>query len=200
MKLFLIRHGETEWTQKKLYQGRTDVPLNAKGIRQAKKVAKALELSPPDRLFSSTLSRARRTAKEIADQFKLKVTADSRLNELDFGEWEGTTYTELSQRNESTLLKWQEGKLDRLPGGESVGSLTRRTNSFLKEMLKKYTNKTIAVVSHAGPIKMFLFDLLNSKRPPIWAFKIEPASITFIEGDLRFLQIVYTNRKDHLNE
>ncbi len=182
----------------KRYQGRTDIPLNSQGIRNAKKVAKALQSNPPDQLFASTLSRARQTAKEIAARFKMGVTADPRLNELDFGKWEGASYVEMSKRKQSVLFKWQEGKLARLPGGESVDSLTQRTRSFLKEILKKYTNKTVAVVSHAGPIKMFLFEVLKTKRPPIWAFRIEPASLSFIEGDSNFLQIVWTNRTDHL--
>ncbi len=195
----MIRHGETEWTEKKLYQGRTDVPLNSKGIRHAKKTARALKSFPPDQLFSSTLSRARQTAKEIASEFQMSMTIDPRLNELDFGKWEGASYKEMVKQKRSTLLKWQEGKLAKLPGGESIHSITKRTRSFLKEILKKYTNKTVAVVSHAGPIKMFLFEVLKAKRPPIWAFRIEPASISFIEGDLKFLQIVWTNRTDHLS-
>lgn len=199
MKLLLIRHGETEWTVTKRYQGISDIPLNSEGIRQARKIARALRSYRPTRLYTSTLRRARQTVKEVAARFRLRAVADPRLNEIDFGKWEGVFYRQLAEDEGIEFRKWREGKIRKPPGGESVDSLSRRVNSFLKEILRRHPEETVAVISHGGPIKMFLFKVLKSEHSSIWSFRIDPASISLIEGDSSLQQITWTNRTDHLN-
>lgn len=213
MKLFLIRHGETPWTVLKRYQGTTDIPLSPRGIRQAQSIARALAPLRPAHLYTSTLRRARDTARALARKLGLEPVADPRLNEIDFGEWEGRDYKRLEEEAGLPFRRWREGRLKKPPGGESIGSLSRRVGQFFKEILKLHPEETVAVVSHGGPIKMFLFKAMRigTKRPPageagasplpsIWSFRIEPASISFIEGDSSLLQIVWTNRLGHLSK
>lgn len=199
MRLFLIRHGETAWTVAKRYQGMTDIPLNQKGLRQAKFLARVLAPERPARIYSSTLRRSRETAQVMAAALKLRPVPDPRLNELHFGEWEGALYRNLARTPSLEFRRWREGKLDRPPGGESVASLMRRVGKFLKEILERHREETVAVVSHGGPIKMFLFHALKSLGSSIWSFRIDPASVSLIEGDQRLLQITWTNRTDHLS-
>lgn len=198
MKLVLIRHGETPWTIAKRYQGTTDIPLSPQGIRQAKAIARALRPLVPTRLYTSTLRRARETARKVARELGLRPVTDARLNEINFGEWEGRYYQRLSQEAGAKFRQWREGKLTRPPGGESVGSLRQRVDRFLKEVLRNYPEETVAIVSHGGPIKMFLFKALKTKSSSIWSFRIDPASISLIEGNQRLWQIAWTNRLDHL--
>lgn len=202
MKLFLIRHGETAWTVLKRYQGTTDIPLSPRGIRQAQSIARALAPLRPAHLYTSTLRRARDTARALARKLGLKPAADPRLNEIDFGEWEGRDYRRLQEEAGIPFRRWREGRLKKPPGGESIGSLSRRVGQFFKEILKLHPEETVAVVSHGGPIKTFLFhSLLGARRlslPSIWSLRIDPASISFIEGDSSLLQIVWTNRTEHL--
>lgn len=198
MKLFLIRHGETPWTVAKRYQGTTDVPLTPKGIRQAKAIAHALRRVRPTHLYSSTLRRARETAQRVARELGLRAVADKRLNEIHFGKWEGAYYNHLSKEKGASFRRWREGKLRKPPGGESVTSLARRVGQFLKEILKKHPNQTVAVISHGGPIKMFLFKVLKAESCSIWSFRIDPGSISLVEGSSSLLQIVWTNQLDHL--
>lgn len=73
MKLYLIRHGETIWNEKGLWQGITDVPLNEKGREQAKKLANSLERV--DAIYSSPLKRSLETAEEIARRFEKKSSS-----------------------------------------------------------------------------------------------------------------------------
>lgn len=183
----------------KRYQGISDIPLNSKGIRQARKVATALRSYRPTRLYTSTLQRARQTAKEVAARFRLRAVADSRLNEIDFGKWEGAFYRQLDEDGGVEFRKWREGKIPRPPGGESVDSLSRRVGAFFKEILKRHPDETVAVISHGGPIKMFLFKVLKSEHSSIWSFRIDPASLSLVEGDSNLLQITWTNRTGHLN-
>ncbi len=199
MKLFLIRHGETPWTVAKRYQGTTDVPLSRKGIRQAKAIAQALGPYRPSRLYTSTLRRARETARRMACELGLRPVADGRLNEINFGEWEGAYYPRLSNKAGAPFRKWREGKLGKPPGGESIRSLSRRVGQFFREILRSHPEETVAVVSHGGPIKMFLFKALKAASCSIWSFRIDPASISLIEGNSNLLEIVWTNGTDHLS-
>ena len=199
MKLFLIRHGETPWTVAKRYQGSTDVSLSSEGIQQARAIARALRPVRPTHLYTSELRRARGTAQRVGRELGLRPVTDSRLNEIDFGKWEGVYYDRLSKEGGLPFRKWREGRLKKPPGGESITSLARRVGQFFKEVLKNHPEETVAIVSHGGPIKMFLFNALKAKSCSIWSFRIDPASITLIEGNARLLQIVWTNRLDHLH-
>ena len=182
----------------KRYQGKTDIPLTPRGIRQAKADARVLAAYHPSRLYTSTLRRAKETGREIETRLRLHAVRDARLNELDFGDWEGENYRHLAEEAGPEFKKWREGTLIKPPRGESVAALSRRVNQFFKEILRRHTAETVAVVSHGGPIKVFLFSVLKTNRASIWSFRIDPGSITLIEGDSRLLQIAWTNRMDHL--
>ena len=91
MELYLIRHGETAWNDKKLIQGNIDIPLNAEGVNQAKILSEILKEIPFDIIFTSDCRRAKKTAIELAKKTKVKCTLDKRLRNRNFGDWEGLT-------------------------------------------------------------------------------------------------------------
>lgn len=196
MRIFLIRHGETPWTAAKRYQGATDIPLNSKGRAQARSLARILKREKPGRIYASTLERAHETAQIIASRLDLRPVRDSRLNEIDFGKWEGACYRNLPKTAGRDFSRWREGKLKRPPGGESLPSLRRRIGEFLSEILDRHPGETVAIVSHGGPIKMFLFHALKAPSSSLWSFRIDPASISLMEGDRRLLQIAWINHTD----
>ncbi|MBI2166887.1 MAG: histidine phosphatase family protein [Candidatus Omnitrophica bacterium] len=199
MKLFLIRHGETPWTRARRYQGRSDIPLNAKGRKQARAIARFLKREKPTRLYTSGLRRAQETAQIIAPSLKLKPQVDPCLNELDFGSWEGAHYPELSKNSSALFRRWREGKLRRPPGGESVDLLARRVRKFFRKITKRHPEETVVVVTHGGPIKMFLFDVLGARRASLWSFRVDPASVSLVQGNEALFQITWTNQTHHLN-
>jgi probable phosphoglycerate mutase len=86
---WFLRHGETDWNAQGLSQGRTDIPLNAVGLAQAKRAARALEGSGIATVVASPLSRARVTAEIAAEALGLPVSFDDDLREVNFGEQEG---------------------------------------------------------------------------------------------------------------
>ena len=194
----MIRHGETPWTIAGRYQGLTDMPLSRKGIQQAKALARALKDDRPAFLYTSALRRARDTARFIGAKIGVREIVDARLNELDFGRWEGISYRRLARSGGSQFRRWREGKLKRPPGGESVTSLARRAGQFLEDITLRHPRETVAVVAHGGPIKMILFKALKAKDCSIWSFRIDPASISLVEGDSRLLQIAWINQTNHL--
>ena len=89
MKIYLVRHGETDWNQAGLLQGQTDIALNAQGLEQTHDAAERLKEVPFEIAFCSPLIRAKRTAEIIIGDRKITLTTDERLRELNFGPWEG---------------------------------------------------------------------------------------------------------------
>src|SRR3989344_6985915 len=94
--IHLVRHGQTLWNEMHKLQGWSDIPLTAKGKEQAKEVANRLRGHTIHAIYSSTLSRARETAEEIARHHNLSVQTEDSFKEAGFGVFEGMTWEEIS--------------------------------------------------------------------------------------------------------
>lgn len=92
MDIYLIRHGETDWNRMKKLQGTTDIPLNAYGIELAEKTAEGLKDVPFDRIYTSPLIRARKTAEIIRGDRPIEIIETDGLKEISFGDYEGLCY------------------------------------------------------------------------------------------------------------
>ena len=125
--LYIIRHGETEWNKIGRYQGITDVPLNDNGIAQAKACANALKDVHFDRILSSDLSRALVTAETIRGNRNIEITIDSRLREIDFGDWEKLLFSEIEERWPGLIDQmYRQPDIVKLPNGESFQEVQNR--------------------------------------------------------------------------
>ena len=89
MKIYFVRHGETEWNKQKRIQGRVDIPLDEFGRMLARKTATGLAEIPFDVCYSSPLSRAKETATIILEGRDIPIIEDDRIIEMAFGEYEG---------------------------------------------------------------------------------------------------------------
>jgi broad specificity phosphatase PhoE len=125
-EVWLVRHGETEWTVSKQHTGRTDVPLTAAGEEQARGLAPLLAARTLGAVFTSPLERARRTA-ELAG-FPDAVV-DDRLVEIDYGDYEGQTSAQIREQRPDWLL-WRDGT----PGGESIADAGRRADGVIARL------------------------------------------------------------------
>jgi len=156
MKLYLARHGETDWNVKNLYQGQTDIPLNENGRRQAEDLALKLKDYPLDAIFSSDLKRAYETAEIVGTYHDLKIQKSSLLREKSFGEMEGKLKDEVLRAHPKYFLP--EGGVDwayTLPGGESWDEVWKRIKRFF-DNLKQQELRNVLVVGHGGAIRTFL--------------------------------------------
>lgn len=156
-KLCLIRHGETTWNAERRLQGHTDIPLNTKGIQQARQMAQAIKNTKLsfDALYTSDLKRAADTANAIVELFGVEARVDSALRERHFGALQGLTI------QEAPLLQptiWQahiardlEHELD---GGESIHQFALRVQTVLDKIQEQHTGQTILLVSHGGTLDM----------------------------------------------
>lgn len=193
-QLLLIRHGETPWTRERRYQGTSNTSLTAAGIRQSKAIARKVRVFGIEVLYSSSLKRARQTAAVISRATRISSRVDARLNELFFGRWEGVRAEELFKRKDPVFLKWSRGRVVTPPGGEPIRDLRRRVSGFLKECLKKHRGKTVALVSHGGPIKIFIFEALGLPPRSLWSLQIDPASMSILTFYPHFTQLVSLNQ------
>ncbi|MDP3013248.1 MAG: alpha-ribazole phosphatase [Candidatus Subteraquimicrobiales bacterium] len=161
-KVFLIRHGETEWNVKGKYLGLTDLPLTEKGETQAKALAKYLEDEPISFLYCSNLERAKSTAKAVAEAKGLEIIIKPGLNEVDFGEWEGLTYTEIKAKYGNLIDDWLNNTPKvAIPEGESWSLFESRVVKTFSSIVSRNNGQTVAVVTHGGVIKVILSRVLG---------------------------------------
>ena len=153
MKIFLIRHGETEENAMQIVQGHSYGKLSEKGREQARKVAERLSKERIDVIFSSPLERADLTAQEIAKRHGLKVIYDDRLKERGFGSIEGISRDEYFEMMRTSGVPKHKFKPE---GGESYEDMQERVGSFYRMLLEKYHGKSVAVVAHGTLNRVFL--------------------------------------------
>lgn len=171
LRLLLARHGETDWNAERRLQGWAEVPLNARGCEQARRLALRLTDEPIARIFASDLARARETAEVLAAPHGLAVETDPRLREQNYGEWEGRVLPDFSRRDPEFHRLRAEPEF-RPPGGESKDDLRHRVLDFVAERLREAREETILVVCHGGPLLVFAFEALEMAwraRKPFYA-------------------------------
>ena len=173
MKIYLIRHGETDQNKCKCLQGRSDIELNEYGRELARKTAEGLKDIPFDIIFTSPLKRARETAEIIRGKREIPIVLEERIQEISFGEYEGLCY---GKENYSIpdkdfmnfFNKPQDYKTP--PGGESLEEVITRTGEFLQEILQKeaYKDKNILLSTHGCALKACLANINGSLLAEFW--------------------------------
>ncbi len=158
MKVFVIRHGESENNLNKLWTGWQDAELTAKGIEDAKKAGEYLHGISFDKIYSSDLKRAQDTARNAIPNCNFE--ADKSLREVDVGTIAGTPITSISmeQKNNISLVGYTEF------GGETKEEFEKRVLGFMK-VLEKSDCENVAVFSHAGWLRRFLYLVLQTHIP-----------------------------------
>ncbi|VAX35556.1 hypothetical protein MNBD_UNCLBAC01-646 [hydrothermal vent metagenome] len=193
IEFILIRHGATVWSEERRYQGSSNICLSSKGKKQIQRLSKVILSYSPDVLYSSTLSRAQESAAILFKPLKKKIICDERINELNFGSWEGKTASELIQEKDVKYQKWMQGCFIKPPLGESVLSLKKRVGFFMQDCIKKHDGKTVAVMSHGGVLRCFIVEALGLSRKQLFQFHIDTATITVMTVCSGFGQLVTFN-------
>ena len=153
--IYFVRHGETDFNKFSISQGQTDTSLNKTGLEQAADVAERLKNTHLDVVFCSSLTRARQTCEAIMKYHNCPVFYDDRLKEISKGTLE--TY----RNSKDTYDKFFANP--HAFGGEDKNDIFKRAASFLED-LRKYKNKDILIVGHAGSFE-YLRHLLEGNDP-----------------------------------
>ncbi|MCW2747750.1 MAG: bifunctional RNase H/acid phosphatase [Nocardioidaceae bacterium] len=183
--LILVRHGVTDNTVRKLFcgAGGTDPALNDEGRAQAQRAADYLKRTAAvDAILSSPLQRTKDTAGIIASTLGLEVSLEDGIVEAAFGDWDGSSFQEISERWPTELNAWLASTSYAPPGGgETFDSVYERVEAFRDRLLTDFAGKTVVATSHVTPIKMLVRLVLEAPMRSIYRMELAPASITTIQ-------------------
>jgi broad specificity phosphatase PhoE len=176
--IYLVRHGQTAWNKEEIFRGRTDVPLDETGLKQAELVAgyfKGIEIHA---VCSSPLARAWQTAQSHS----LKVQPLQGIMDLSFGNWEGHPHQEIKKIDSERYRQWvEEPHRVRLPGGESLDEVRVRSMAALEEVIQKHPGKTLVLVSHRVINKVLICGILGIDNSHFWQIGQDTTAINLIQ-------------------
>lgn len=165
LALVLLRHGETEQSLERRFSGSSDLPLTAKGEEQARAAAERIAGTPAiSAIYSSPLRRARQTAEAVSAAIGVPVQVDDELREVDFGDWEGMTFTEAQDAGGDAFARWMGSTDYAPPGGESQAQCLERIAAVRNRLLRTHKGERVLVVTHMTPIKALVGEALGGMR------------------------------------
>lgn len=185
MKLFFVRHGETDWNVLKKIQGSTNIPLNDLGLIQAECLGKQLlkEDLHIGKVYCSKLLRAKVTADMIAQMLGVPCQILEGIEEMNMGQWEGMTWKEVPEKYVDDYEVWHKNRrYTRIPEGESYQDVIFRVFKALKELVKNHEDN-ILIVTHSAilmSMQSYLYDTPfyeMAKR-----YKVRNAGMVTVEG------------------
>lgn len=172
MKIYLVRHGETEWNRKGKIQGQADIPLNENGEALASLTGQKMAHIPFDRIYTSPLSRARRTAELICVRRGLPLVEDSRLLEISYGNREGQSLALIHMLPFLRLHRYFSRPSAYIPpeGGETYDDLRQRCQAFLEQELKPLEDRMdhVLVCGHGALIREIVCIIDGIARDAFW--------------------------------
>ena len=201
VKLIIIRHGFSVTNEQGRFAGRTDVPLNEIGKRQAEQCAKYVcENFKIDKIYSSDLIRAYDTARPISEITGLEIITKEDLREMYVGEWEGMLISDIRKKYPEQFEKWQRSDADfRYNGGESQKEALERGLRVIDEIVKENDGNTVAVTTHGGLIQVIIEEW--SRRSGKTELMIVPnASISVAEWDGEKIDLITVGYDGYLTD
>lgn len=187
-KVYVARHGETEYNRQGRYQGRRDSALSALGRRQAAALAEKLAASAAVRVISSPLGRSIETARPIAERLGVTLELDDRLIEIAHGPWEGRLRVELEREDPTRIAMWRsEPQEVQFEGGESVRAVDARWRSFAAACP---ANLDAIVVTHDILVRLAILAATNRPFARLWDAPAENGAYALFEvenGEWRLL-------------
>lgn len=179
MKIYYVRHGQTDYNlAKKMQGGETEKDLNQEGIRQAYKTKKELENIEYDIVICSPMKRTIQTAEIINEGRNIPIIIDEGIRERKLGEYEEKDVTEETEKN-----IWDYKANNDIQGGENLYEFEKRIIEFLKDTKKKYDNKKVLIVAHGGVAKIIkaqLYGMPESQN----LYEIQMNNCEIIEAEI----------------
>ena len=183
-RIFLIRHGETNWNKEGRFQGQIDIPLNENGKDQARKTFEYLKNISFNKAFSSSMHRPYETAQIILQNKKdLKIEKIDSLVEISHGLWEGKLESEIREKWPLLLKNWHDKPEEVImPEGESIKDVSERSiKAFDKICLSQKDNDLSLIVAHDAVNKTLICNILGINYSNIWKIKQGNGGITIID-------------------
>ncbi|MDQ7055814.1 MAG: histidine phosphatase family protein [Persephonella sp.] len=198
-RIILIRHGESEFNAKRIVQGHIDTDLTPAGVVQARLAGEYLKNFCIQKIISSDLRRAYRTATIIGDVLNLPVEKDYRIREMNFGEWEGRSYESIFKTDYETFHRWLQNPVAcPLPSQEEITVFENRIRSFYQDLLT-LEEESILIVGHGGSIQGLLCVACGLGMENLWSLKHSNTGISILEVSNPSVSIKTINSTAHLD-
>jgi len=195
--LYLLRHAQSEYNEKGIFQGRLDSDLTPLGFVQARLVAQELSDKGIQIIYSSPQRRAYKTALTVADVLGLEVVVDERIREMSFGEYEGRHFWTLMEEEGELLRAWLSNPVENpLPTQEDMESFKNRVESFLMDILQeRHTN--LLIVAHGGTLHAIVCLSLGLGLENLWNIHMDNTGITQLRYNAGRFELRHLNRLCH---
>jgi broad specificity phosphatase PhoE len=200
LRLFAVRHGETDFARERRFAGAREVPLTPRGRQQCEAVARALAGAFVGAVYASPLARAHDSAALIAAPHKLEVRVEPAFREMAFGEWEGLTRAVVALRWPAEFEAWRATPhAVQPPGGERLDAVAARVAAGLAALGDEHGGQTVVVVSHAIVTRLIVLAALGLGPDRLWSVDASPAGITEIEYQDNWITVHRMNTLIHLD-
>jgi broad specificity phosphatase PhoE len=183
LQIVLVRHGATDWNLQHRCQGSSDRELSAVGVRQAEEIAALLSSENLTAVYASDLKRAQRTAEVIGQPHNLPVRIEESIRELDHGELEGLTFSQIKQNFGEFLTRWRSEPAElQVPGGERLIDVAERAWTGLQQIAERHgADNNIVVVSHNFPIVGIVCRITGTHLNNYRNFHLDPCGISRLQ-------------------
>ena len=189
-RIILARHMETAWNERLCYIGRTDLPLSELGRRHARALAAAYADVPLGGIVHSGMKRAEETAAVVAAGREIDLLIENDLREIDFGEWEGLDFNQISAAFPDIADIWVEDpSVVQIPGGEPMTDFMVRVKAAWIGLRAAALDGTLTeggpllIVTHAGCIKVILGMIMGLDDRKIWEIYQEKGALNVLDVD-----------------
>jgi probable phosphoglycerate mutase len=200
MKLYIVRHGETQWNKEEVFRGRKDVTLNETGLRQAERTGAFFSDKKVEVVYSSPLQRATQTASAICRATGAGLTLDDAFLDMDFGPWEGLSLANVRTGYPHEFETWQQfPQRFRMPGAETLTQVLRRIKGGLRR-IEGQANDVVVITTHRVICKLLALHFLGASSRAFWRVKVDAASITLVEQHGSETAVTLLNQTIHLQD
>lgn len=193
-RVYLVRNGGTSVERPGQFVGQLDHPLSPEGKRRMERLLEVFKDERVDKVYTSTLARARQSAAIFADFYGLEAVSRDDLKEIDLGEFEGKTFEEITEESPERAKEMSAAPVQfTYPGGESFLTLGERAYRAFWKIVTRSEGERVMVFSHAGVNRAILASILGILPEGIFKIEQDPAGVSLVEVVDRFPRLKFLN-------
>ena len=198
-RIFLVRHGTTDWNKEEIFRGRAECKLNETGQKEARALASYFQNIPLAVISSSPLSRAMETARPTAEITQLPIIPDFAFTDIDFGDWQGLPLKEVREKYPDLYHLWRNNPGAVIfPKGESLPEVRKRVWEGLLRLAEGNRDQTVLVVTHRVVTKILICAALGLDHSHFWQVKQDSTAVNCLEYTRGIFNIALINDTCHL--
>lgn len=199
-RIIIVRHGNVDWIEPPRFRGRADLPLSALGRRQIAAAAERIRATAkPSVIYSSPMSRCVDTGKAIGALLGLEPQIVDDLNDVDYGEWQGSTWEEVQTRWPEEFDTWLHRPLfATFPSGENLPGVQARLLVALAEIVRRHREDAVVLVAHDSINRIILLNALGLSLSSYWQILQDPCAINEVDYADGVFAIRSINETGHL--